>query len=115
MVKFKKVIIILSLILLPFYNISHAIESAAHKVEVAKCFGIIMTIKNNSIDKGNIEKANNILELYLDKIINLKIGSIMMKEMSEKAAAEVFTDLKSYPSTHFDTLLNKCINTLRIG
>lgn len=115
MVKFKKVIVLLSIILLPSYGISYAIESAAHKVEVAKCFGVIMTIKNNSIDKDNIEKANNILELYLDKIINLNIGSIMMKEMSEKAAAEVFNDLKSYPSTHFDNLLNKCINTLRIG
>ena len=115
MVKFKKIIILLLIILLPFYNISYAIESAAHKVEVAKCFGIIMTIKNNSLDKDNIEKANNILKLYLDKIINLKIGSIMMKEMSEKAALEVFTDLENYPSTHFDMLLNKCINTFRIG
>ncbi|MBH87583.1 MAG: hypothetical protein CMJ12_00310 [Pelagibacterales bacterium] len=115
MVKFREVIIFLLIILLPFYNIAYSIESAAHKVEVAKCFGVIMTIKNNSKNKDNIEKANNIVELYLDKIINLNIGSIMMKEMSEKAAEEVFTDLKSYPSTYFDTLLNKCINTLRIG
>ncbi len=103
------------MLLLPTYNISNAIESAAHKVEVAKCFGIIMTIKNNSIYKENISKANNILELYLEKILSLNIGSIMMKEMSELAAEEVYNKLNDYTATNLDKLLNKCISILRIG
>ena len=102
------------LIILTFNN-SIAIESAAHKVEVAKCFGVIMTIKNNSVYEENISKANNILELYLEKIINLDIGSIMMKEMSEKAAMEVFQSLDDHTLSSLDRLLEKCINTLRIG
>lgn len=101
--------------MLPAYNNTNAIESAAHKAEVAKCLGVIMTVKNNSIYEENISKANNILELYLDKIINLNIGSIMMKEMSEKAAIEVFQSLNEHTSYSLDILLEKCINTLRIG
>jgi chemotaxis protein CheY-P-specific phosphatase CheC len=96
-------------------NIANAIESAAHKVEVAKCFGIIMTIKNNSQYKENIFKASNILDLYLKKIMHLNIGSIMMKEMSQQAALEVFNKLDSHSSTSLDKLLEKCISTLRIG
>ena len=73
-----------------------------------------MTIKNNSKYR-NIIKATNIIEIYLDKIINLNIGSIMMKEMSEEAANEVFNKLENHTSSSLDNLLNKCINTLRIG
>ena len=51
------------------YNNANAIESAAHKVEVAKCLGVIMTVKNNSIYEENIYKANNILELYLGDLV----------------------------------------------
>ena len=115
MVKNKKFIIISFLILFFLPNIANSIESAAHKVEVAKCFGIIMTIKNNSKYENNIIKATNIIEIYLDKIINLNIGSIMMKEMSEEAANEVFNQLESLTSSSLDNILNKCINTLRIG
>ena len=39
----------------------------------------------------------------------------MMKEMSEEAANEVFDKLEDHTSTSLDILLNKCINTLRIG
>ena len=39
----------------------------------------------------------------------------MMKEMSEKAANEVFDKLENHNSSSLDNLLNKCINTLRIG
>jgi len=115
LVRVEKFIIILSIILFSCCNISYAIESAAHKVEVAKCFGVIMTIKNNSEHEDNIIKANNILELYLEKIINLNIGSLMMKEMSDEAAIKTFSELQSHTPTHFDNLLNKCIATLRIG
>ena len=115
MVKNKKYIIIIFLILFLFSNVSYSIESAAHKVEVAKCFGVIMTIKNNSKYEDNIIKATNIIEIYLEKIISLNIGSIMMKEMSEEAATEVFNQLESLTSSSLDNLLNKCINTLRIG
>ena len=68
MVKNKKYIIISFLILFLLPNIAYSIESAAHKVEVAKCFGIIMTIKNNSKYENNIIKATN-------KIILLAINS----------------------------------------
>ena len=115
MVEYKKFIIFLLILIIPTFNNSIAIESAAHKVEVAKCFGVIMTIKNNSVYEENISKANNILELYLEKIINLDIGSIMMKEMSEKAAMEVFQSLDDHTLSSLDRLLEKCINTLRIG
>ena len=115
MVKNKKYIIISFLILFLLPNIAYSIESAAHKVEVAKCFGVIMTIKNNSKYEDNIIKATNIIEIYLEKIISLNIGSIMMKEMSEEAATEVFNQLESLTSSSLDNLLNKCINTLRIG
>ena len=114
MVEYKKFIVFLLILMLPAYN-TNAIESAAHKVEVAKCLGVIMTVKNNSIYEENISKANNILELYLEKIINLNIGSIMMKEMSEKAAIEVFQSLDDHTLSSLDRLLEKCINTLRIG
>ena len=115
MVEYKKFIIFLLILIILTFNNSIAIESAAHKVEVAKCFGVIMTIKNNSVYEENISKANNILELYLEKIINLDIGSIMMKEMSEKAAMEVFQSLDDHTLSSLDRLLEKCINTLRIG
>ena len=114
MVECKKFIVFI-LLLLPVFNTSYAIESAAHKVEVAKCVGVIMTIKNNSKYEENIFKATNVLELYLDKILSLNIGSIMMKEMSEKAAKEVFNSIDNHTSLSLDNLLNKCINTLRIG
>ena len=115
MVKNKKYIIIIFLILFLFSNVSYSIESAAHKVEVAKCFGIIMTIKNNSKYEDNIVKATNIIEIYLEKIISLNIGSIMMKEMSEEAANQLFHKLEDHTLSSLDNLLNKCINTLRIG
>ena len=69
----------------------------------------------DSIYKENISKANNILELYLEKILSLNIGSIMMKEMSELAAEEVYNKLNDYTATNLDKLLNKCISILRIG
>jgi len=115
LVECKKLIVFILLLLFPVFNTSYAIESAAHKVEVAKCVGIIMTIKNNSKYEENIFKATNVLELYLDKILSLNIGSIMMKEMSDQAAKEVFNSLDNHTSLSLDNLLNKCINTLRIG
>ena len=39
----------------------------------------------------------------------------MMKEMSEEAAKNVFDKLENHTSSSLDNLLNKCINTLRIG
>ena len=115
MVKCKKTLIVFLIILFSYTNIAKAIESAAHKVEVAKCFGIIMTIKNNSEYKENIFKATKIIDLYIEKIINLNIGSSMMKEMSEQAASEVFNRLNSHTPETLDKLLDKCISTLRIG
>tara|TARA_B100001142_G_C13987618_1_gene521400 strand:+ start:289 stop:636 length:348 start_codon:yes stop_codon:yes gene_type:complete len=113
--KFTKAIIIFFTILFSYINIANSIESAAHKVEVAKCFGTIMTIKNNSQFKENIYKATKIIDLYIEKIMKLNIGSIMMKEMSEQAALEVFNRLDSHTSKSLDKLLEKCISTLRIG
>jgi len=115
LVKYKKALIIFFIILYPHANIANAIESAAHKVEVAKCFGTIMTIKNNSQYKENILKATKILDLYIEKIMNLNIGSIMMKDMSQQAASELFYSLDKQTSKSLDKLLEKCISTLRIG
>ena len=62
MVKNKKYIIISFLILFLLPNIVYSIESAAHKVEVAKCFGIIMTIKNNSKYENNISNQQVLVQ-----------------------------------------------------
>ena len=72
-----------------------------------------MTIKNNSKYEDNIVKATNIIEIYLEKIISLNIVSIMMKEMSEEAANQLFHKLEDHTLSSLDNLLNKCINTLR--
>ena len=62
-----------------FSNVSYSIESAAHKVEVAKCFGVIMTIKNNSKYEDNIIKATNIIEIYLENLFQLGWGRSLGK------------------------------------
>ena len=115
MVKSSKFIIFTYLYILIFISNAWAIESAAHKVEVAKCLGIIMTIKNNSLfDQINI-KASKILDLYLEKILRLDIGSIMMKEMSEEGANYIYKELNNANPDKLDKVLNKCISTFRIG
>ena len=115
MVKSAKFIIFIYLYFLIFISNAWSIESAAHKVEVAKCLGMIMTIKNNSsFDQINI-KANKILDLYLEKILRFDIGSIMMKEMSEEGANYIYKELNTTNPEKFDKILNKCISTFRIG
>ena len=57
MVKITKYIIYSLFIVYILLSKASSIESAAHKVEVAKCFGILMTIKNNSLD-GMLENQN---------------------------------------------------------
>jgi hypothetical protein len=47
--------------------------------------------------------------------MNLNIGSIMMKDMSQQAASELFYSLEQHTSKSLDKLLEKCISTLRIG
>ena len=47
--------------------------------------------------------------------MNLNIGSIMMKDMSQQAASELFYSLDKQTSKSLDKLLEKCISTLRIG
>jgi hypothetical protein len=61
LVKSTKFIIFTYLYILIFIGNAWAIESAAHKVEVAKCLGIVMTIKNNS----SFEQINIDQEFYL--------------------------------------------------
>ena len=56
MVKITKYLAYTLLIFFFTYK-AHSIESAAHKVEVSKCFGILMTIHNNSFDDVNRIKA----------------------------------------------------------
>lgn len=113
--KISKTIIFLYLFIFIFISNSLAIESAAHKVEVSKCLGIIMTIKNNSSFEKINNKANKILELYLDKIIRLDIGSLMLKEMSEIGANSIYKELQNTNSKKLDKILDKCISTFRIG
>lgn len=94
---------------------AYSIESAAHKVEVSKCFGILMTIQNNSLDDVNRIKAKNILNLYLDKIIRLNIGSLMMKEMSELGAKSIYLDVINTNTEKINKSIHKCINFFKIG
>ena len=104
-----------ALLIFFFTNKAYSIESAAHKVEVSKCFGILMTIQNNSLDDVNRIKAKNILNLYLDKIIRLNIGSLMMKEMSELGAKSIYLDVINTNTEKINKSIHKCINFFKIG
>ncbi|HIG08354.1 MAG TPA: hypothetical protein EYQ51_01105 [Alphaproteobacteria bacterium] len=115
MAKNTKYIIYLTLITFLFFNKAYSIESAAHKAEVAKCFGVLMTIKNNSVIEETRLKANKILDLYIDKILGLKIGSIMMKEMSDQGANAMYKELKQANLDTINHSIQRCINTFRIG
>ena len=78
---------------------------------------VLLDLKTDIAEKAkeNILKATKILDLYLEKIMNLNIGSIMMKDMSQQAASELFYSLDKQTSNSLDKLLEKCISTLRIG
>ena len=104
-----------ALLIFFFTDKAYSIESAAHKVEVSKCFGILMTIQNNSLDDVNRIKAKNILNLYLDKIIRLNIGSLMMKEMSELGAKSIYLDVINTNTEKINKSIYKCINFFKIG
>jgi len=104
-----------ALLIFFFTDKAYSIESAAHKVEVSKCFGILMTIQNNSLDDVNRIKAKNILNLYLDKIIRLNIGSLMMKEMSELGAKSIYLDVINTNTEKINKSIHKCINFFKIG
>jgi len=94
---------------------AYSIESAAHKVEVSKCFGILMTIQSNSLDEVIKIKAKNILDLYLDKIFRLNIGSLMMKEMSELGAESIYLDVIDKNREKINKSIQKCINIFKVG
>ena len=113
--KNTKYIIYFIIIIFLFFNKAYSIESAAHKAEVAKCFGVLMTIKNNSVIEETRLKANKILDLYIDKILGLKIGSIMMKEMSDEGAKTISKELKHPNLDIINHSIQRCINTFRIG
>ena len=114
MVKITKYLVY-ALLIFFFTDKAYSIESAAHKVEVSKCFGILMTIQNNSLDDVNRIKAKNILNLYLDKIIRLNIGSLMMKEMSESGAKSIYLDVINTNTEKINKSIHKCINFFKIG
>lgn len=114
MVKITKYLVY-ALLIFFFTDKAYSIESAAHKVEVSKCFGILMTIQNNSLDDVNRIKAKNILNLYLDKIIRLNIGSLMMKEMSELGAKSIYLDVINTNTEKINKSIHKCINFFKIG
>jgi len=107
--------LVYALLIFFFTDKAYSIESAAHKVEVSKCFGILMTIQNNSLDDVNRIKAKNILNLYLDKIIRLNIGSLMMKEMSELGAKSIYLDVINTNTEKINKSIHKCINFFKIG
>ena len=104
-----------ALLIFFFTDKAYSIESAAHKVEVSKCFGILMTIQSNSLDDVNRVKAKKILNLYLDKIIRLNIGSLMMKEMSESGAKSIYLDVINTNTEKINKSIQKCINFFKIG
>lgn len=114
MVKITKYIIYSLFIVYILLSKASSIESAAHKVEVAKCFGILMTIKNNSLDETGI-RANRILNLYLNKILDLEIGSLMMKDMSDKGANLIYKDIIELNIDNINKAINKCIQILKVG
>jgi len=74
-----------------------------------------MTIHNNSFDDINRIKAKKILNLYLDKIIRLNIGSLMMKEMSESGAKSIYLDVINTNTEKVNKAIQKCINIFKVG
>ena len=74
-----------------------------------------MTIHNNSFDDINRIKAKKILNLYLDKIIRLNIGSLMMKEMSESGAKSIYLDVINTNTEKVNKSIQKCINIFKVG
>ena len=104
-----------ALLIFFFTDKAYSIESAAHKVEVSKCFGILMTIQSNSLDEVIKIKAKNILDLYLDKIFRLNIGSLMMKEMSELGAESIYLDVIDKNREKINKSIQKCINIFKVG
>jgi len=95
-------------------NNSFSIESAAHEAEIAKCIGILMTIKNNNYDQNLKLKSKDIMHHYFKKITSINHNS-MTKEMSEKGAKLVQSLEKK---EHYDKVLNiinSCVMTFRVG
>jgi len=66
-------------------------------------------------DKGKLIKAKNILDLYLDKIFRLNIGSLMMKEMSELGAESIYLDVIDKNREKINKSIQKCINIFKVG
>ena len=115
MAKITKYLVYSLLILYALLNKAYSIESAAHKVEVAKCYGILMTIKNNSLDSKISFKSDQILNLYYEKIIRLNIGSLMMKEMSEFGANVIYEDVINLNKVKVNKSIQKCISIFKVG
>jgi len=106
--------LILFFLLIIGSNNSFAIESAAHKAEIAKCIGILVTIKNNNYDHDLKLKSIDILNHYSKKIASINYNS-MIKEMSEKGA-KLVQSLEN--KEHYDRVLNiinSCTMTFRVG
>ena len=115
MAKITKYLVYSLLILYALLNKVYSIESAAHKVEVAKCYGILMTIKNNSLDSKISFKSDQILNLYYEKIIRLNIGALMMKEMSEVGANAIYEDVINLNTDKVNKTIQKCISIFKVG
>jgi hypothetical protein len=113
--KITKYLVYSILIIYALSNKVYSIESAAHKVEVAKCYGILMTIKNNSLDSKITFKSDQIFNLYFEKIIRLNIGSLMMKEMSEFGANTIYEDVINLNTVNVNKAIQKCISLFKIG
>ena len=115
MAKITKYLVYSILIIYALSNKVYSIESAAHKVQVARCYGILMTIKNNSLDSKIAFKSDQILNLYLDKIIRLNIGSLMMKEMSELGAISIYENVINSNTIKVNKSIQKCISIFKVG
>ena len=115
MAKITKYLVYSLLILYALLNKVYSIESAAHKVEAAKCYGILMTIKNNSLDSKISFKSDQILNLYYEKIIRLNIGALMMKEMSELGANSIYEDVINLNTDKVNKSIQKCISIFKVG
>jgi len=113
--KITKYLVYSLLILYALLNKVYSIESAAHKVEAAKCYGILMTIKNNSLDSKISFKSDQILNLYYEKIIRLNIGALMMKEMSEFGANVIYEDVINLNTDKVNKSIQKCISIFKVG
>tara|TARA_B100000686_G_C16483854_1_gene808541 strand:- start:122 stop:463 length:342 start_codon:yes stop_codon:yes gene_type:complete len=110
----RKYLFLILILILFSYESVFSIESALHEAELAKCIGILSTIKNNDFKREHKLIASNTLDNYSDKINRLHISSAL-KEMIDNGSKKIMLYLHDKKETQITDLLNNCILVFRVG